>query len=195
MLYAGGVIATFSLMPDSQSSELATTLLAHRDRFKGFVASRIGSDADAEDILQNGLVKALRAAGDIKDEEKLLSWFYQILRNVIVDHVRSRTAAAKRDESWMLHTTSVRDDAEAERQICGCFERMLPSLRPKHATLLRRVELHGEPVSTVAAELGMTPNHASVALSRARAELRDKLTRFCGDCSCLDDCSCGEAAN
>jgi hypothetical protein len=38
--------------------------------------------------------------------------------------------------------------------------------------------------------LGMTPNNASVTLHRARAELRMKLSRFCGDCPCLDNCEC-----
>lgn len=169
-------------------------MLAHRDAFKGFLKSRVGSEADAEDLLQIGLVKALERAGELKDGEKLVPWFYQVLRNAIVDHVRSRSAAVRRDEAWVQHSLSLRDDPEVERQICGCFEKMLATMKPARAELLRSVDLQGEPVAAAAGRLGLTPNHASVALHRARAELRRKLIEFCGDCACLDDCGCDEPA-
>jgi RNA polymerase sigma-70 factor (ECF subfamily) len=174
----------------SSASDVAAKLLAHRNAFKAFLASRIGNEADAEDLLQNGLVKALARAGEVKDGEKVVAWFYQILRNVIVDHMRSRKAAAQRDDRWALETRTLAEDAEADRQICACFDRLLPTLKPTHAELIRRVELQGEPVALVAAALGMTPNNASVTLHRARAELRRKLVSFCGDCRCLNLCEC-----
>jgi RNA polymerase sigma factor (sigma-70 family) len=177
-------------MAESAPTELATRLLAHRHTFKAFLASRIGNDADAEDLLQNGLVKALQRGSELKDGDKAVAWFYQILRNVVIDHVRSRSAAARREDAWVSDTVTLSDDAEAERQICACFEKLLPALKPTHAELLRRVELQGEAVSQAAVALGMTANNASVTLHRARGELRTKLVDFCGDCSCLDDCGC-----
>jgi RNA polymerase sigma-70 factor, ECF subfamily len=177
-------------MAQSDPADVTATLLAHRHVFKSFLTSRIGNEADAEDLLQNGLVKALQRSGEVKNNQKAVAWFYQVLRNVIVDHVRSRSAASRRDEAWMTDTVTLTDDAEAERHICACFEKLLPALKPTHAELLRRVELKGEGVAQAAAALGMTPNNASVTLHRARAELRTKLVDFCGDCACLEDCGC-----
>jgi RNA polymerase sigma factor (sigma-70 family) len=174
----------------SSSGGITAKLLAHRHVFKSFVASRVGNDADAEDLLQNGLVKALNRSNEVKDDEKAVAWFYQLLRNVIIDHVRSRTAAAKREEAWTTESITLADDAEAERQICACFEKMLPALKPSHAELLRLVELQGESVSSAATALGITPNNASVTLHRARGELRTKLVDFCRDCACLNNCEC-----
>jgi RNA polymerase sigma-70 factor (ECF subfamily) len=177
-------------MSQPNPSGVASTLLAHRNAFKAFLTSRVGNEADAEDLLQNGLVKALQRSGEIKDSEKAVAWFYQVLRNVVVDHVRSRNAAHRRDEAWMTDTVTLADDTEAERHICACFEKILPGMKTNHAELLRRVELNGESVASAAASLGITANNASVTLHRARAELRTKLTDFCGDCACLDDCGC-----
>ena len=165
-------------------------LLAHRHVFKAFLASRIGNEADAEDLLQNGLVKAMERSGEIKDGEKAVAWFYQVLRNVLIDHVRNRSAAAKRDDAWASDSATLADDRDAERQICACLEKMLPVLKPAQAELIRRVELMGEPVAQVAIALGMSANNASVILHRARAELRTRLMDFCGDCACLDNCEC-----
>lgn len=172
------------------AADITAQLVEHRNAFKAFLTSRIGNEADAEDLLQNGLVKALSRADEIKDGEKVVAWFYQLLRHLIVDHLRSRNAAAKRDDRWVAETAALADDPEAERQICACFERLLPTLKPAHMELIRRVELQGEPVAQAAAALGIKPNHASVTLHRARAELRTKLVKFCGDCRCLDLCEC-----
>ena len=177
-------------MSQSDSAGVTRTLLAHRHVFKAFLASRVGNEADAEDLLQNGLVKAMERSGEIKDGEKAVAWFYQVLRHVLIDHVRSRSAAAKRDDAWATSAATLEDDGEAERQICACFEKMLPALKPAQAELIRRVELKGEPVAKVALALGMTANNASVTLHRARTELRVRLMEFCGDCACLDNCEC-----
>lgn len=171
-------------------ADLTASLLAHRAAFKAFIASRIGHEADAEDLLQNGLVKALARADEVKDGEKIVAWFYQLLRHAIVDHLRSRRAAAARDDRWAAEAGVLADDTEAERQICACFERLLPTLKPTQAELIRRVELQGESVAHAAVALGLTPNHASVTLHRARGELRTKLVSFCGDCRCLKRCEC-----
>jgi RNA polymerase sigma factor (sigma-70 family) len=183
------MISTVSNSPSAR--DVTAKLLAHRDVFKAFLASRVGNEADAEDLLQNGLVKALNRADEIKNEEIVVAWFYQLLRNGIVDHLRSRNAAVERDDRWAADAVTLADDPEAERQICACLERLLPTLKPAHAQLIRRVELQGEPVKEAAVALGLTPNNASVTLHRARDELRTKLVSFCGDCQCLTGCECG----
>lgn len=177
-------------MSDPTRNGVTDALLANRSAFKAFLVSRLGNEADAEDVLQNGLVKAIDRSGEIKDDQKAVAWFYQVLRHAVVDHVRSRAAAARRDDAWATSTATLEEDPEAERHLCACFEKMLPTLKPAQAELLRRVELQGEPVAEAARSLGMTPNHASVALHRARRELRGRLIDFCGDCACLDNCEC-----
>lgn len=165
-------------------------LIAQRSRFRAFLVSRLGNEADADDVLQNGLLKAMRSAGDLDDTEKLTAWFYRLLRNALIDHVRSRSASVRRDEAWMKDVGS--GDADAEKSACACFAGLLADLKPRDAELLRRVELNNEAVTEVARALGLSSGAASVALHRARATLRRKLEDFCGDCAkgaCLD-CDC-----
>ena len=170
--------------------QLAATLQENRGAFRAFLASRLGNEADAEDLLQTSLVKALQRADEIRDDEKIVPWFYQVLRHAMIDHVRSRRAALRREEAWMMDRATLADDREAERQLCACFEKLLPTLKPTQAELLRRIELRDEAVGSVATSLGITANKASVTLHRARAELRKRLIEFCGDCVCLDECVC-----
>lgn len=181
-------------LPPATAPDALRTLLGRREEFIGFLASRLGGNhADAEDVLQHGLVKALAAAPELRASERLLPWFYQLLRHAVVDHIRSHRATETRDERWMVETNRVHsDDDAAEQHLCQCLEPLIDTLPSNQAALVRRVDLGEEPVHRVAAALGLTPNAASVALHRARASLRAKLQSFCGDCAsdaCLD-CDC-----
>jgi len=180
-----------------RADQLATALNEQRHAFKAFLAARVGSEAEAEDLLQNGLLKALQRAGELQDDTKLTAWFYQLLRHAVIDHYRSRAAGRRRDDVLGATLAALGEDIttaspEWEPQLCGCLGSVVDTLKPRHAGLLRRVDLDGESVQVAAKALGITPNNASVTLHRARAELREKLRAFCGACAdgaCLD-CNC-----
>jgi len=184
----------------ARADTLARELNAQRDAFKAFLTARVGSAAEAEDILQNGLLKAVQRAGELQDDAKLTAWFYQLLRNAIVDHYRSRSARRRRDDALGTLVASLGEDVAPapkawEAQLCGCLGSVVDTLKPQYAELLRRVDLNGESVQAAARALKMTPNNASVTLHRARKELRTKLEAFCGACAegaCLD-CNCAPA--
>lgn len=175
---------------------LVAALSAQRGAFKAFLAARVGNEADAEDILQNGLVKALQHAGELRDDGKLTAWFYQLLRHAITDHYRARGAVARRDDALSTLVTALEQDVTTARafeaKLCTCLGGVVDTLKPAHAELLRRVDLNGEAVQDAARALGVSANHTSVTLHRARRELRKQLEQFCGACAdgaCLD-CDC-----
>lgn len=182
----------------SDATQLARALHAHRDAFKAFLAARVGSAAEAEDLLQNGLAKAVQRAGDVRDDEKIVAWFYQLLRHSLVDHYRAKGAARRRDDALGTLIAALGDDtapaAVLEKQLCTCLGGVVDTLKPLHAELLRRVDLDGESVQDAAHALKISANNASVTLHRARQELRTRLASFCGDCAdgaCLD-CDCAD---
>lgn len=184
----------------ARTETLARELNAQREAFKAFLTARVGNEAEAEDILQNGLVKAVQRAGELQDNAKLSAWFYQVLRNAIVDHYRARGSRRRREGALGELVASLGEDVappprDWDAQICGCLGSVVDTLKPAHAELLRRVDLNGEAVADAARALKMTPNNASVTLHRARKELRARLEVFCGACAegaCLD-CNCAPA--
>jgi len=181
----------------ARADRLARELNAQRGAFKAFLAAHVGGTVEAEDMLQNGLLKAIQRADELHDESKLTAWFYQLLRNAIIDHYRARGARRRRDDALGTLVASLGEDVAAapkswEAQLCSCLGSVVETLKPQHAVLLRRFDLNGESVQTAARALKMTPNNASVTLHRARKELRTRLEAFCGTCAdgaCLD-CNC-----
>ena len=85
---------------------------------------------------------------------------------------------------------------EVADNLCSCVYTILPSLRPSHEELIRRIDLGGESSKTVAQDLAMTRNNVRVRLHRARQVLRARLVSFCGRCCERDcrDCWCDVSA-
>jgi RNA polymerase sigma factor (sigma-70 family) len=168
-------------------------LAARKPQFLGFLRARLDDERQAEDLLQAAYLRAMEKGGALRDDGSSVAWFYQLLRNALIDLHRARARGPGAAPLEAL------DDAELgvppeqlHEAVCRCVEAVVDTLSPAHARLLRRVDLEGASVPAVAQEERITPNNAGVRLHRARAALRDRLRRVCGACSrhgCLD-CHC-----
>ena len=171
----------------------AEILVANLQSFMAFARARLGDPHLAEDIVQESLVKALKAANQPSDDADTVTWFYRILRNSIID-LHRRNAVGKSALERFSHELPESPGSEEEKALCQCFKRLLPAIPPSHRVLLERIDLGGEDAAEVAAELGLTRNNLNVRLHRARGHLREMLARNCNACAkhgCLD-CTCGE---
>lgn len=185
-------------MHDEALASRVDVLVQGRARFLQFLERRMGNRADAEDVLQTAFLRLVAQKDSLRDEERLLPWFYQLLRNLMVDHYRHRGALARLESSVAAEAeaTTAGADEELLEAVCACLNDLIPALKVEHAELVRRVELGGESLQRVAGEVGITPNNASVRLHRARRALREALQDTCGACAvhgCLD-CGCRRTA-
>lgn len=172
-------------------------LIGHRQAFHGFLTKRLGNAAIAEDLLQQSFIKALAHFHSIKNVDRVIPWFYQILRHALIDYYRSQETDAKRlqtflDETATLGTHQVPSLDDLQPTICACLDRLVVKLKPAYADLIRRIDLSGESLQSVAKDLQITTNNLTVRLHRARQALRLSLENACGICSkhgCLN-CTC-----
>jgi RNA polymerase sigma-70 factor (ECF subfamily) len=166
-------------------------LAENHGRFLDFLKRRVESDAVAEDILQDAYAKSLQKLGDVRDEESVVAWFFQILRNSVTDHFR-RAGVERKARAEIERDADSSFEPELRENICTCVSAVIPTLKPEYAEIVGEVELRERPIGEVAAEKGLTTNNATVRLHRARAALRRRLVEVCGTCSthgCLD-CTC-----
>lgn len=177
------------------SPEAVARLVENHRQFLSFLQARLPNRATAEEVLQAAFVKALEKGGALRDPESAVAWFYRLLRNALIDHYR-RTASAGRTLERAAAEALLPPEPQLHDAVCTCMRTLLPNLKLEYAELLRRVELEQAPLQSVADELGITVNNATVRLHRARRALKRELERSCGTCAthgCLD-CSCDAAA-
>lgn len=172
-------------------------LVDNHRAFRSFLAKRVGSDSVAEDLLQASIKKALETPARPHEDSTVVAWFYQVLRNTLTDHYRSQASEQKKhgdfaQELVATGKTHERSLDDLEAGVCECMSGLLPTLKDSYAEVIRRVDLEGESVSSVAQALRVTENNLSVRLHRARDALRKSLERTCGTCTehgCLS-CTC-----
>jgi RNA polymerase sigma factor (sigma-70 family) len=170
-----------------------TRLVANHREFLGFLQSRVGSRALAEDILQDAFVKGIGKLEGLRDDESAIAWFYRILRNAVIDHHRRHEVSDRRLAALAAELDPAAPDPELRGAVCQCVARLADNLKPEYAEALRRIEVDGLAVKDYASEAGITSNNAAVRVFRAREALKKQVVRSCGTCAehgCLD-CSCG----
>jgi len=163
----------------------------HRE-FLRFVERRIGNRATAEEIVQDAFVRSLDRAGEIR--ESVLGWFYQVLRNAVIDRQRRQAVADRRlDEFAAELESSGGGGEELAGVVCQCVARLASTLKPEYAEALQQIEVGGVAVKDYAGTAGISTSNAGVRIFRARDALRRQVARSCGTCAehgCLD-CTCG----
>jgi RNA polymerase sigma factor (sigma-70 family) len=173
------------------SEQLVEHLLQHREAFLAFLRKRVADPHVADDLLQDSLLKAIKNAAQIRDDENAVAWFYRILRHSLIDLYRRRAVRdrALQDLEWELDHPPTPQEKWA---LCACLQALLPTLKPEYAELIQTVDLGEEPVEATARRLGITPNNLNVRLHRARRQLHTRLLESCRVCAshgCLD-CDC-----
>lgn len=172
-------------------NKIIEQLLQHRGRLLTYVQSKLNDTNLAEDVLQESLMKALKAAPELRDEEKLLPWFYSILNHAITDIYR-RQQVEQRSLQQIAQEQMLEAEPQAEQVLCACFLDLIPTLKPEYAELIEQLELSDREPAEIAAQLGITPNNLKVRRHRARQALRQRLEESCRVCAkhgCLD-CTC-----
>jgi len=160
-----------------------------------YVMNRVSDPHLAEDILQDSVLKALQAAPDLRDDEKLVPWFQRIMQRAIIDAHRKRERERKgRIEFGRSLSTALVVDYGT---ICLCFRALLPTLKEEYRAVIEAVELQERDPDEVAVELGITRNNLNVRLFRARRQLRQRLEAVCTACpdESYEDCDCDPPLN
>ncbi len=166
-------------------------LLQHLDAFIGFARSRTGDPELAADLVQECLMKALKADNVPEDAEGVVTWFYRVLRHAIIDAHRRKTTRDQALEK-LVHELPEALEPEDEKTLCQCVMKLLPALPEADAELLRRIDLGGESATEIAKATKQRVNTLNVRLLRARRKLREQVERVCRTCAthgCLD-CDC-----
>ena len=166
-------------------------IVAHQNKFLGFLQLRVEDAATAQDILQSAYLKAIEHGAEIRDDESTVAWFYRILRNTITDHYR-RGAARDRAHEGFANEAPVSYEPELAQTVCACVGDVVHDLKDEYRMAIEQVDLGVKSVEDFAQAAQISANNASVRLHRARKAIAKQLTTVCGACAkhkCLD-CTC-----
>jgi RNA polymerase sigma-70 factor (ECF subfamily) len=135
-------------------------LLAH--------ARRLAGDAHAEDVLQDALLRALRAYPNVRDPTHLRAWLYRVTTTTAIDHHRARRREILTDDPpATVAEPEYYDDA---------FDVLIGPLSGPAQAALRLRFVDDLDYEGIAARLGCSPAAARQRVSTAIRTLRQQET-------------------
>jgi RNA polymerase sigma-70 factor (ECF subfamily) len=161
------------------------------ERLRAFIARRVDSDADADDILQDVFLRIHRHADTVKHHDRLVSWLFQVTRNAIIDYYRAPVrrrelpaGAAPDLEAAGHHAQDGVDDSDVaspavRRELAACLGPMMEQLSPLYREAVRVVDLEGLPQQEAAARLGITVSGMKSRVQRGRQALQSQFHTCC----------------
>ena len=152
------------------------------------VARRVaGSEAEAQDAVQDSFINVLRHIGDFQGQSSLKTWLYRLTVNatltrlraarrrqeISIDELAPPLEGVREEPEWNFsespEASSAREDVRAA--VRACIDRLPDNYRI--VLVLRDVE--GKDTREVAELLGETEGNVKVRLHRARAALKKLL--------------------
>ncbi len=149
-------------------------------RLYAFIRSRVASQADAEDLLQEVFLRVHRQLCCSPDWEKPEAWFYLIARNQVIDYYRRRRDLAEISDDLPApqdETETVGQDPEVELALS--LKEMVQSLPEPHRQSLLWAEFEGQDLKSMAERWGISLSGAKSRVQRARQKLKDVLLACC----------------
>ncbi|MCX7780818.1 MAG: RNA polymerase sigma factor SigZ [Negativicutes bacterium] len=141
-----------------------------------FIARRVASSDDAEDILQEVLIKIQNNLSTIKNESKIAAWVCQVARNQIIDFYRSHITTEVLDENI---PGQIEEPENQNGEISICVRNMLGDLPAKYRQAILMTTYGGLTQQQVAQRLGISLSGAKSRVQRSRAMIKKMLNQCC----------------
>lgn len=151
----------------------------HAPALLRFANRRCDDPVDADDVVQEALVAAVRALPELRSDAAVGSWLFTIARRACGRLRRRRRHAPAEHEivrdAEPASPTPTPDAATAEKELSATLDAGIRSLRPRDREVLLLRDVEGLSAPEVAEVLGLGIDAVKSRLHRARAALREQV--------------------
>lgn len=162
----------------SREAAFAEHVLPHVALLHRVALSLTGQSADAEDLVQDTLIRALRAVERF-DGAYPRAWLLTVLRNTHLNRLRGRRPVLMREgespEDHPGQSAPATEDLVLDAGFEAGLERALAALSPDHRAVVALVDVDGLSYEQAAHALGVPRGTVMSRLHRARGRLRADL--------------------
>jgi RNA polymerase sigma-70 factor (ECF subfamily) len=150
------------------------------DLLRAFVSRRVGV-SDADDVLQDALLRIQKGVRRLRDDERFGPWVYQVTRSAIADHFRAKL----RPVAEVQTVDAVDDDdppdvaEELRPALLGCLSSFVAELPSPYREAIALTELEGLSHREAAEMLGISLSGMKSRVQRGREHLRRTFERCC----------------
>ena len=151
-------------------------------RLRPYVARRVASAADVDDIVQEIFVRMQRGVAGLRDGERFGGWLYRIAEHVIVDAARARARQpSPRAELPEPAPVDHSDGAAGDLQdsLGECVALFVARLSSPYREAVTLTDLEGLTQKDAAEMLGVSLSGMKSRVQRGREKIRDMFDECC----------------
>jgi len=152
------------------------------NRLRPYVARRVASSADVDDLLQEIFVRMQRGLSELRDGERFGGWIYRIAEHAIIDSARARARDPVVRSTQLPDgcDTESGDDIEALQSDLGdCVALFVARLPSPYREAITLTELEGLTQKDAAEMLGISLSGMKSRVQRGREKIRDMFDECC----------------
>ena len=154
---------------------LTTAWATHAPELRGWLRHRLGNPAEADDLLQDLFIKALRQGERFCSVQNARAWLFEVARNALADRLRvARETVEVPDD-----LAAPADEADTVDTLTACLPRVLSELTAEDREVITLCDLQGMPQAEFATARGLNLSAAKSRLQRARQRLKQRMTVAC----------------
>lgn len=147
----------------------------HESELRGWLHSRLGNPHDAEDMLQDLFLKALRQDRKFCELDNARAWLFEVARNALADRLRLKKEQVDLPDDLVAE----HEEVPAVESLAACLPRALSELSEEDRDAITRCDLDGMTQEDYARLKGLTLPGAKSRVQRARKRLREHLSEAC----------------
>jgi RNA polymerase sigma-70 factor (ECF subfamily) len=156
----------------------------YKDRIFRYILRAFEPDADrAADLTQDVFLRVITGRGSFDPARRFAPWLYAIARNVAINRFHGSSEKLRRrtislDEAPTAAPDPAAPDLAVAGELSRFVDRSVDALSEPYREVFLLRELEGLSYDEIADTLGLTPGAARTAAHRARAMLRERLSRI-----------------
>ncbi len=165
-----------------KDADFRAQLLEILPRLRRFSRSLTRNEADADDLLQMALERALKRAEQFQPGTRMDSWMYRILKNIWIDEIRARSRRAETFAPEEAGLGIGADDPDFEKRIRAMsVEQAMDTLPDDQRIAVSLVLVESLSYKEAAAVLDIPMGTLTSRLARGRQALEQQLSGTGGD--------------
>jgi RNA polymerase sigma-70 factor (ECF subfamily) len=154
------------------SQWFSEALVGHLPALRRYAVSLIGNSAQADDLVQDCIERALRQSSQLRELPRIAGWLRRILYNLYIDEIRRNRAKGREEDVNEFADRIELSVPAAERDSVRDISKAMRQLSVEHREILLLVSVEELNYREIAEELGIPQGTVMSRLARARERLR-----------------------
>ncbi|MDP2028721.1 MAG: sigma-70 family RNA polymerase sigma factor [Thiobacillus sp.] len=154
---------------------LMTAWDKHEAELRAWLRGRLGNAHDAQDMLQDLFLKAMRQDKQFCEVTNARAWLFEVARNALADRLRLKKEQVELPDDLTVD----HEETPVVESLAACLPRALSELSEEDRDAITRCDLDGMSQEDYSHLKGITLPGAKSRVQRARKRLREHLTGTC----------------